>query len=81
MSFINERDPLEIPKSMLLYALGENSRNKRGFWALNHYEESGKYILEYMHNIAGALLIPDDFDKICRAVARKVDEIERMLIK
>lgn len=38
LSFIKERDPQEIPKALLIYALQQNARNMRGFWTLNHYE-------------------------------------------
>lgn len=79
LSFIKERNPEAIPKVLLIYALQENSTNKRGFWTLNHYENSGNHVLEYMDNIAGALLTPAEFSNICWAVAKAVDGLERML--
>jgi hypothetical protein len=81
MSFINNQDPKNIPPILLIYALQENAKNRRGCWTLNHYSNSDKYVLEYMANISSALLTPEEFRKTCNAVAVEVDDFERILSK
>jgi hypothetical protein len=81
LSFIKERDPQRIPSVLLIFALQQNAKNRRGSWTLNHYSESGNYVLEYMANIAGAIITPDEFSKTCWAVASAVDKLEKMLRK
>jgi hypothetical protein len=79
LSVVRERDPLEIPQSVLVYALLENSKSRRGYWTLNKYETSGNVVLECMDNIPSLLITADEFNDICWAVARRVDSFERLL--
>ena len=64
---------------LAMYVLKENSKHFRGFWCLEKLGSATA--LTYMHNIASALLTPDEFSKTCWDVTTRVDDLERNLLR
>ena len=68
-------NPSTFPKIILISVLQQNATNRRGFWCI---EQLGpKHVLGYMQNFPENLLTPDEFNRICWEVVKKVDELER----
>lgn len=73
-SIVSVDDISDIPHLVLAFALEQNSTNKRGFWCIETI--GGKKVLEYMHNIAGNLLTPQEFGTICWSIVTSVEAME-----
>ena len=73
-SIISVDDIGDIPQVIMAVALEQNSTNKRGFWCIETIGE--KKVLEYMHNIAGNLLTPQEFGTICWSIVTSVEAME-----
>jgi hypothetical protein len=67
----------DFPQPVLATVLVANSKNKVGFWCVELL--GGDYVLEYMHNIPGDLLNPEEFRKTCSHVVGQVDDLERSI--
>ena len=73
-SIISYKGAEAFPQAILAVVLLQNSQNKRGFWCIEKL--GGEYVLEYMQNFAEYLLTPDEFERTCRSVVQKVDDLE-----
>ncbi len=77
-SAINFPNIEDFPQKIAVLMLAMNAKNKRAFWCIEKIGD--KHVLSAMLNFPQTALTAAEFERICIAIVREVERLEKALL-